>query len=220
MKIAKILPALLMVAALSVAGCVSGISGEKTLEDGTIVKADGTMIKPDGTMIAPDGTMTTPDGTMTKPDGTMVKPDGTMILPNGTIIPPEAMMEKTETSGLTKFANNYYRYDPDAYQKALDDGKVIFLDFHADWCPICVAEKPSILAAFNELNADDVIGFQVHYNDGQTKSFDTDLIKQFQVAYQHTKIIIGKDGEISTPKTLEQFNKERVLSEINKARNA
>ena len=127
------------------------------------------------------------------------------------------MTNSAKAEDLEKLAKNYYRYDPVAFQEALDAKKVIFLDFHANWCPICNSEHPAITEGFNEMTYDDVIGFQVHYNDDETKSFDRDLIGQYQVAYQHTKVIIGKDGK-TLLKTLESFSKEKMLQEIEKAR--
>ena len=233
-----LLPVLILSVVL-VAGCTQ-YSGDKTLPDGsiqhpdgTIVKPDGTMVKPDGTMVAPDGTMVAPDGTMTKPDGTIVKPDGTMVLPNGTMIPPESgntqgtdqdgqqeALEAFDSTGLEMVAKNYYRYDAAAFEQAKAKGYVVFLDFHANWCPICNAEKPHIIEAFNELSAKDVIGFEVHYNDGETKDFDTALAQQYQVPYQHTKILLSKNGAV-VKKNLQSYGSAAdVTSDIEAARAA
>ena len=118
----------------------------------------------------------------------------------------------TET-GLTVFANNYYRYDPNAYQQALSEGKVVFLFFRANWCPLCAAQRPKILAAFDELESDELIGFEVHYNDVVTKPFDTELAAVHQISYQDTKIVIDKTGSVVL-KTLQHLEKDRIKSEI------
>lgn len=110
----------------------------------------------------------------------------------------------------------YYRFDKAHFENSLQQNKIIFLDFHADWCPICLQEKPGILAAFNELNNDDVVGYQVYYNDGQTTEDDKEMAKKYGITYQHTKAIINKDGEVVS-KSLEVFSKEKVINEINKA---
>ncbi|MBI2523539.1 thioredoxin family protein [Candidatus Woesearchaeota archaeon] len=110
----------------------------------------------------------------------------------------------------------YYRFDKAHFENSLQQNKIIFLDFHADWCPICLQEKPDILAAFNELNNDDVVGYQVYYNDGQTTEDDKEMAKKYGITYQHTKAIINKDGEVVS-KSLEVFSKEKVINEINKA---
>jgi len=133
-----------------------------------------------------------------------------------------AMMEKEAESGAVmeakaeKLASNYYRYDPSTYEQ-LSREKLVFFNFRANWCPICNSERPGILAAFNEMDYGDVVGFEVHYNDPETKDFDNELIRKYQVAYQHTKIILDKDGN-QVIKTLEFFDKERVKSEIEKVR--
>ena len=146
---------------------------------------------------------------------TMKKPiaEGGEMMKNGTLEGEVAAGENAAME-LKSLAKNYYRYDKAAYQQALSEGNVVFLDFHANWCPICNAEKPGILAAFNELDYTDVIGFQVHYNDDQTNDDDRAIAREFGITYQHTKVLV-KDGNVAL-KSLEQFDKERVKSEISK----
>lgn len=110
----------------------------------------------------------------------------------------------------------YYRFEKSHFESSLQQNKIIFLNFHADWCPICQSEKPGILAAFNELNNENVVGYQVHYNDGQTTEDDKEMAKKYGITYQHSKIIIGKDGNIAL-RSLEVFSKEKIINEINKA---
>ena len=128
--------------------------------------------------------------------------------------------EIQKTNGaLTQLAGStspYYRFDKAHFENSLQQGKIIFLDFHADWCPICQSEKPDILAAFNELDNENVVGYQVHYNDKYTTEDDKEMAKKYGITYQHTKIIIGKDGKVAL-RSLEVFSKEKVINEINKA---
>lgn len=130
------------------------------------------------------------------------------------------VMEKTisEPKLLAGASSKYYRFEKTHYEKSLAEGKVIFLDFHANWCPICRNEQPNIFAAFNELNNENVVGYQVHYNDDETNEDDEELAKKFGITYQHTKVILDKNGEVAL-KSLEVFSKDKVLNEINKINN-
>ena len=201
---------LLLIAAILVAGCTSiqNQTGNKTLGDGTIIKPDGTMIKPDGTMVKPDGTMILPNGTMIEPD--KMQKNGTMMEKNGTMISKD--FSGTVLAGSSSPLIDFNKAD---YEKAIKSDKVVVLYFYANWCPICRQEVPELYGAFNGLQSDKVIGFRVNFNDDQTDSNEVDLARQFGVPYQHTKIFVRNGQGIL--KSSESWNKERYLSEINKA---
>ena len=115
-----------------------------------------------------------------------------------------------------QLAKNFYEFDQATYDAALKEGKIIFLDFYASWCPICKEEEPEIKAAFNELNADNVIGFRVNYNDDQTDNSEKSLAKKFGIAYQHTKVLITPDEKVLS-RTLKQQSKQEVVDRIKEA---
>ena len=165
--------------------------GEKKLEDGTIVKADGTMVKPDGTMIKP-----TSGATGGKTSGeTMMKYGGAVL------------------AGKSAPLLDFTKADYDA---AVKTNKLVVLYFYANWCPICKNETANALyPAFNELSSDKVIGFRVNYKDDQTDNDETNLAKEFGVAYQHTKVFVKNGARIL--KSPEGWDKNRYQSEINKA---
>lgn len=147
-----------------------------------------------------------------------------LLTPKNTVAPEETPKAEQDTVDQTENnANNkkmagktsyYSSFSQPAYEKALGDGKIIFLDFYATWCPICRAEAPDILSGFNSLNTDKVVGFRVNFNDEETDDDEKALAKKFSVPYQHTKIIL-KDGK-EVLRSGDQWDKETFLDEINK----
>lgn len=109
----------------------------------------------------------------------------------------------------------YIRYNKADFEKAKSEGKIIYLYFYATWCPICVLERPNIFKAFEEVNYDNVVGFEVHFNDGKTTKEDEDLAKELGVAYQHTTIIFNKEGN-EAYRSLSRINKDKIKEEIAK----
>lgn len=89
-------------------------------------------------------------------------------------------------SGVTK----YYDFSQKQFEKALDEGKVVYLEFYATWCPICIAQESDIIKGLNELNDPNVIGFRVNYKDNDTDEFEKKLAEKYNVTYQHTKVIL------------------------------
>lgn len=109
----------------------------------------------------------------------------------------------------------YLEFSQEAYDKALQDKKIVVLNFYANWCPICRAEEPDVKAAFNSLNNPNVVGFQVNYNDDRTDAAEEALARRYGVTYQHTKVIL-KDGKQVLKETA-QWSKETFISQINAA---
>ena len=108
----------------------------------------------------------------------------------------------------------YARFDSVKYDQALADGKIVLLDFYANWCPICRSENPGIIAGLKQVSGDDAAGFQVHYNDDETTEEDKELAKKFGITLQHTKVIV-KDGELIS-KSLEIWSKDKTIEELNR----
>lgn len=109
----------------------------------------------------------------------------------------------------------YYEFSQEAYEKALQDKKIVVLNFYANWCPICRAEEPDVKAAFNSLNNPNVVGFQVNYNDDRTDASEEALARRYGVTYQHTKVIL-KDGKQVLKETA-QWSKDKFIAQINAA---
>lgn len=108
----------------------------------------------------------------------------------------------------------YKDFDVNEYNQALADGKVVYLEFYANWCPVCRRQEPIIEAAFEELDNEDIIGFRIHYNDNQVSAADQDMARLFGVSYQYTKVVIDKDGNVAK-KSIELWSKERIVNELN-----
>lgn len=106
-------------------------------------------------------------------------------------------------------ASPFLEFNMSDYDKAISENKVILLDFYANWCPICRAEEPEIFKGFDNLNNDNIVGFRVNFNDSDTDNTEKDLAKEFNIPYQHTKVVIKNGKEIArytNQWTLEDFN--------------
>lgn len=108
----------------------------------------------------------------------------------------------------------YLEFNKIDYDKALASNKIVFLDFYANWCPICRAEAPELTAGFDSLTSDNVIGFRVNFNDSDTDNDEKTLAKQFEIPYQHTKVIL-KDTKVALIDS-DSWDKSRFEQEIAK----
>ena len=134
------------------------------------------------------------------------------------------MMDKKDQDGAMKegysgqlLAGNptpYLSFTKADYQKALKEGKVIFLDFYANWCPVCRAEAPEIHAGFDMLDNDQIVGFRVNFNDSETDEDEKALAKEFEIPYQHTKVILQNGKEILQDGNT--WDKNKLIEELSK----
>ncbi|MBI2019948.1 thioredoxin family protein [Candidatus Daviesbacteria bacterium] len=146
---------------------------------------------------------------------------------NQTSTPPVSLSTKNEATASVKTAPGFQgkllagkaapflEFNQADYEKALSEGKIILLDFYANWCPICRGEEPAIHQGFDGLTSDQVIGFRVNFNDSETDQDEENLAKQFNVPYQHTKIIL-KNGEEFSRSSL-SWDQETFRMELGKA---
>lgn len=136
----------------------------------------------------------------------------------------EAVMDKGKGEVMTKsgFLGNviagtktpYISFTKKDYDKAIIDGKIIFLDFYANWCPICRAEAPEIEAGFNSLDNENIIGFRVNFKDSETDEDESKLAKEFEIPYQHTKVIL-RNGKVLL-KDGDSWDRNKLIEELSK----
>ncbi|MBP9719208.1 MAG: thioredoxin family protein [Candidatus Levybacteria bacterium] len=122
----------------------------------------------------------------------------------------EGMMTGYTGTVLAGKSAPYIEFNKADYDKALSDGKVIFLEFYANWCPVCRAQEPKLFEGFDALTNDNVVGFRVNYNDDQTDDMEKQLAKDFGVTYQHTHVIL-KDGKVVS-KSNDDLDKESFVT--------
>ncbi len=116
---------------------------------------------------------------------------------------------------LSGSSSPFLEFTKEDYEKAKAEGKVILLDFYATWCPICRAEEPEINEGFNALTTNQVVGFRVNFNDPDTDDDERALAKEFNIPYQHTKVIVVSGKEVS--RSSDTWEKEDLLNAVNSA---
>jgi thioredoxin 1 len=91
-------------------------------------------------------------------------------------------------------------FDKAAFDAALAQGKPVIVDFAADWCPTCRAQKPIVQGLLNEDKLKPVTLFVANYDT------ETALKKQLGVTQQSTFVVFkgGKEVARSTGQTQKQ----------------
>ena len=88
-------------------------------------------------------------------------------------------------------------YDKAAFEKALAEGKPVIVDFFADWCPTCKAQKPHVQSLLSDPTMKEVTLFIADYDK------EKDLKKSLRVTQQSTFVVFkgGKEAGRSTGQT-------------------
>ena len=91
-------------------------------------------------------------------------------------------------------------YDKAAFEKALAEGKPVIVDFFADWCPTCKAQKPHVQSLLGEPKMKSVTLFIADYDK------EKDLKKALRVSQQSTFVVFkgGKEVGRSTGQTAKE----------------
>lgn len=121
----------------------------------------------------------------------MEKKEVMAVSDNETVQKDGVMMAKI----LAKKNSTFSEFNLKDYEKALSEGKIVYLEFYANWCPICRAQETELIEGFNKLKRDDVAGFRVNFKDDQTDEDEKSLAEKFKIPYQHHKIVL-KGGQV------------------------
>ena len=114
-----------------------------------------------------------------------------------------------------KEASQYIDFTREAYEQAKTDGKVIYLEFYANWCPLCANQHPKIVGAFDQLKDNEIIGFRVNFKDSETDKDEENLAREFGITYQHTRIILDRDRN-EVEKATGEWSSEKIIEELKK----
>ena len=162
----------------------------------------------------PGDSMQKPGDSMNKP-GSMVKNDS--MDGNNSMGKNDSMIGKNDSmmNGSMEKPVGYVPFTKSAYEQARSDGKVIFLEFYANWCPTCAAQAPALESAFNDLTEPGIAAFRVNYKDSDTDADEQAIAREFGITYQHTHIILDRSGKVAK-RSQESWTREQILSEVEK----
>jgi len=77
-------------------------------------------------------------------------------------------------------------FDGDTVSLASLEGKAVFVDFWAGWCPFCIGEMPEIEKISNEFG-EDLVVLGIHRTDTEDLQTGREFAKKVEVTYQLLK---------------------------------
>ncbi len=156
------------------------------------------------------------DGAMMEKTGDVVEPkDDTMMEKNGDLMEgkEDTMMEEKEEGAMMEKGIAYTPFTQSAYNQAKAEGKTIFLEFYANWCPTCKAQYPALVDGLSKISSENLVAFQVNYKDSETDADESELAKQFNITYQHTHVVTNANGE-TLLKSQENWSTDDVINKL------
>lgn len=171
-------------------------------------------VSPTNSNTAPDSMMNEKGVIETTP--TMEKTGETMAEKNnGEAMDKDAgeTMNSDSPDAMMKNALTYEPFTLSAYNEARSQGKTIFLEFYANWCPICKAQDPALREGLSQLSGEKWVAFQVNYKDSDTDADEEALAREFNITYQHTHIVTDASGTIKL-RSNEQWSSADVVSAL------
>lgn len=80
-------------------------------------------------------------------------------------------------------------YSADEFQRLQTQGRTIVADVHADWCPTCRAQEPTLEALRNDPRLKGVVFVRVDFDR------DTDFLRRFRIPRQSTILVFKGNRE-------------------------
>lgn len=108
----------------------------------------------------------------------------------------EKTSESMEKTPDVMVKTTYVPFTQAAYMQAQADGKIIFLEFYANWCPTCKAQAPALEDGLSRITSENFAAFRVNYKDSETDSDEQALAQKFNITYQHTHIVTNESEEV------------------------
>ena len=199
----------LLAGLILVLGCAA--QGQQAATD--VVDNGGGQLAKDGSAMGNSG-----NGVMDEPNDGIMEKEGDSVMADGDAIEEDGAVQEggvAQSGGQMMEKDSFYvPFTKEGYEKAKAEGKVIFLEFYANWCPYCAKQKPVNESTFSGPNApENVAGFQVNYKDSETDASEEALAREFNITYQHTRVILKSDGSVSAKATGEQ-GREQIIEAL------
>lgn len=97
-------------------------------------------------------------------------------------------------------------YTPGAFTAAQQQGKIIVVDVHADWCPTCRAQQPILDELRKDERLTDAVFIRVNFDD------DKAFLRAHRVPRQSTIIVF--DGKEEKARSIAETNRNRLRAMI------
>lgn len=100
----------------------------------------------------------------------------------------------------------WQQYDAAAFTKAQNAGKIIVVDVHAEWCPTCKAQAPTLDALRQEQRLRNAVFFKVDFD--QEKAF----LNQHRIPRQSTVLVFR--GKKETARSIAESRPQELRAAV------
>lgn len=98
------------------------------------------------------------------------------------------------------------------FTRAVQGERLVVVYYYAPECASCAKEIPELIAAFNALSSDRVIGFLMNYRDPVAKDAIAQIARDYGIGLDNTKAFLLHGGRVL--KAIDSWDRERYLREI------